>query len=477
MTAAAKASKLFVPPYPPRADRPRGALSMILTLRRNPLEIWGKADFERPVAIGRSILGLRAAAHDPAAVRRVFLDNAANYRKDELQLRILSPGLGNGLVTADGESWRLQRRSLAPLFSPRRIAEFALPMQKVAAAAVERLRHRRDGAVTDIGEMTSRVTLGVLEETLFSQGLGREPSEFQRAVTGYFDSFGRLDPLDLLGAPAFLPRFGRRRGRPALKFFDAAVDGIIDSRKALLKRGDEAPRDLLTLLLAAKDPETGVGMPDADIRANIVTFIMAGHETTANGLTWTLYLLSQSPEWRQRAEAEADQAFDPLHPASLERCEVLRAVFEEALRLYPPAATLSRMAIADDEILGVRIPAGTVIAISPYVLHRRRGLWDNPDAFDPSRFLRERRERIDRFAYIPFGAGPRVCIGMAFSIQEAIIVLANLLRAFRFDLVEGRPVMPRQRVTLRPFGGMKMHAKRRDSLETSTDENFFAKER
>ncbi len=462
MSAVVQASKPFVPPYPARPEKPLGALSMILTLRRNPLEIWGKADFERPFSIGRTILGLRAAAHDPAAVRRVFLDNAANYRKDDLQLKVLNPGLGDGLLTAEGESWRLQRRSLAPLLSPRLVAEFAPAMQRVAEATVERLVHRRDGAVTDLGELTSRMTLEVLEQTLFSQGLGRETSEFQRAVTSYFENFGRLDPLDLIGAPAFLPRFGRRRGRPALKFFNDAVDAIIARRKALLDQGGEAPRDLLTRLLAATDPETGLGLPDASIRANIVTFIMAGHETTANGLTWTLYLLSQSPEWRERAEAEAEKAYDPRRPASFEDCAVLRAVFEEALRLYPPAAMLARQAIKDDEILGRRIPAGTVVAISPYVLHRRRGLWDNPDAFDPSQFLGERRERIDRFAYIPFGAGPRVCIGMPFAIEEAIIILANLLRTFRFELVDGHPVMPQQRVTLRPRGGMKMHVRRRE---------------
>jgi cytochrome P450 len=463
MSAVHYETRPFIPPYPRRPERTLGALSIILTLRRNPLEIWGEADFERPFSIGRSILGLRAAAHDPAAVRRVFLDNAANYRKDDLQLKILNPGLGDGLLTAEGESWRLQRRSLAPLFSPRQVAEFAPAMQRVAAATVERLGHRRDGAVTDVGELTSRMTLEVLEQTLFSQGLGREPSEFQRAVTSYFDSFGRLDPLDLIGAPAFLPRLGRRRGRPALAFFNEAVDAIIARRRALLDRGAEAPRDLLTLLLAARDPDTGVGLPDASIRANVVTFIMAGHETTANGLTWTLYLLSQSREWRGRAEAEAERVFDPRRVASFEQCEVLRAVFEEALRLYPPAAMLARQAIADDEILGSRIPAGTVVAISPYVLHRRRGLWDNPDVFDPSRFLGERRERIDRFAYIPFGAGPRVCIGMPFAMQEAIVILANLLRAFRFDLVAGQTVMPQQRVTLRPRGGIKMHVRRRES--------------
>ena len=467
----------FVPPFPRRSERPRSALSTILTLRRNPLEIWGEADFERPFSIGRSILGLRAVAHDPAAVRHVFLDNAANYRKDDLQLRVLSPGLGNGLLTAEGEAWRLQRRSLAPLFSPREVAGFAPAMQEVAAATVERLGRRRDGAVIDVAELMSRMALEVLEQTLFSQGLGREPSEFQHAVTSYFDSFGRLDPLDLIGAPAFLPRLGRIRGRGALRFFNDAVEAIVASRRTLLESGGGAPRDLLTLLLAAKDPETGRGIPEADIRANIITFIGAGHETTANGLTWTLYLLSQSPEWRERAEEEAERAFDPRRPAALEPCAVLRAVFEEALRLYPPAAILSRQALADDEILGVRVPAGTVVVTSPYVLHRRRGLWDDPDAFDPSRFLGERRERIDRFAYIPFGAGPRVCIGMAFAMQEAIIILANLLRAFRFDFVAGHPVTAQQRVTLRPRGGMKMHVRRRAEEEKSTGERFFAQVR
>jgi cytochrome P450 len=474
MSVASTASKLFVPPYPARPHRPRGALSTLLTLQRNPIEVWCKADFERPVSVGRTIFGLRGAAHDPVAVRRIFLDNAANYRKDDLQLRILRTGLGNGLLTSEGERWRVQRRALAPLFSPRQVAEFAPAMHRVARAAVERMSRRRDGAVTDVSELMSRVTLEVLEETLFSQGLGREPSAFQRAVTSYFDTIGRLDPLDLLGAPAFLPRMRRWRGRGALMFFNSAVDAIIENRRALLDGGAEAPHDLLTLLMSARDPENGRGISDADVRANIVTFINAGHETTANALTWTLFLLSQSSEWRERAGAEADKAFDAEREITPEGCETLRAVLEEAMRLYPPAAMLSRQAIADDELAGVHVPAGAVITVSPYVLHRRRGLWDNPDAFDPSRFLGERRDRIDRFAYIPFGAGPRVCIGMAFAMQEGIILLAHLLREFRFDLVQGHVVMPRQRVTLRPERGMKMHVRRRRGAQGSAAENFFA---
>lgn len=464
MSSVANVSpRLFVPPFPPRLEKPRSALSTVLTLRRNPLEIWGKIAFEQPFWVGKSFLGMRAMAHHPAAVRHVLLDNAANYRKDELQLRILSPGLGDGLLTAEGEAWRGQRRALAPLFSPREVAGFTGAMQTVADAAVARLKRRRDGAVTEVGEIMARVTLEMLEQTLFSQGLGREPSAFQHAVTRYMDTFGRLDPLDLLGAPAFLPRIGRWRGRDTLKFFDEAVDGIVKPRRAMIEAGRAPPRDVLTLLLAARDPETGRGLPEASIRANIVTFINAGHETTANALTWTLYLLSQAPDWRERAEAEADEAFDPDRPDSFEGCVVLRAVLDEAMRLYPPVALLSREAIADDTILGERVPAGTIVLISPYVLHRHRSLWEDPDAFDPSRFLGERRERVDRFAYIPFGAGPRVCIGMAFALQEAIIVLANLLRVFRFDLVEGASVKPRQRVTLRPGEGMKMHLRRRES--------------
>ena len=472
MSVATVASRPFVPPYPRRPTRPRGSLSILLALQRNPIEVWWEGDFERPVSIGRTIFGLRAAAHDPAAVRRVFLDNAANYRKDDLQLRILRPGLGNGLLTAEGEDWRVQRRALAPLFSPRQIAEFAPAVHRVGRAAVERMSRRRDGAVTDVGVVMSRLTLEVLEQTLFSQGLGREPSAFQRAVSSYFETIGRIDPLDLLGAPAFVPRLRRRRGRGALEFFDSAVDAIIEKRRELLSEGGEAPRDLLTLLMSAKDPEDGRAIAEADVRANIVTFINAGHETTANALTWTLFLLSQSPEWRERAEADADQAFDNDGTVATEKCEILRAVFEEALRLYPPAAMLARQAIADDELAGVTIPAGTVVTVSPYVLHRRRGLWDQPDAFDPSRFLGERRDRIDRFAYIPFGAGPRVCIGMAFAVQEGIILLAHFLRAFRFELVEGHQVMPIQRVTLRPRNGMKMHVKNRVSVKSSIAEEF-----
>jgi len=462
MTLAPATETLFHPPRPTPHDGPIGVFRTILALRRNTIEIWSKAHYEQPILVGHTIMGERAVVSDPAAVRRVFLDNVANYRKDALQLRVLAPGLGRGLLTADGEDWRAQRRALAPLFSPRQILSFAPAIDRVAAAAVERLAPRGEGRVLDVAPQMARLTLEVLEQTLFSQGLGRDPSEFQRAVSRYFDTIGRIDPLDLIGAPQFLPRFGRMRGRDTLDFFARAVDDIIGARKALLASGAAAPHDILTLLLGARDPETGEGIAADDVRANIVTFIGAGHETTANALTWTLYLLSQAPDWRERVEAEIDAHFDPANPAALaEALPATKAVIEETLRLYPPAAMLSREAIGPDTLAGRHIRAGTVVTVSPFLLHRHRTLWKDPDAFDPNRFLGANREAIDRYAYIPFGAGPRVCIGMGFAMLEMTMALGHLLRALRFELAPGHVVSPVARVTLRPAGGMKMIVRRR----------------
>ena len=339
---------------------------------------------------------MRAVVNDPDAVRRVFLDNAANYRKDALQLRVLRPGLGTGLLTADGEDWRVQRRALAPLFSPRQVADFAPAMHRVARAAAARYAAARDGRVSDVAADMARVTLEVLEQTLFSQGLARGAEAFQQAVTRYFETFGRLDPLDLVGAPQFLPRFWRLRGRATLRLLPKGGRRHHRGAQDADRFGSGAPNDLLTLLLRAQDPQTGRAISEEDVRANIVTFIGAGHETTANALTWTLYLLSQAPQWRARAEAEVDAAFDPESSADPgDSLPVVKAVLEEALRLYPPAAFLSREAIAEDWLAGARVPAGTIVTVAPFVLHRHRQLWKDPDAFDPERFLGD-ESRADR---------------------------------------------------------------------------------
>ncbi|KLK93498.1 cytochrome P450 [Microvirga vignae] len=449
---------LFRPPAPKPRTEPLGTLAFLRAVRENPLATWMELHFEELVLAGEGALGHLTVVHDPAIIRRILLDNAANYRKDDLQIRILAPGLGRGLITAEGEEWRLQRRTIAPLFTPRNVGSFFPAMAGAAERLVRRWRRRREGRVVDASLEMTRVTLDVLERTIFTHGVQRDPDALGRAITRYFNSLGRVDPLDIFGFPEWIPRIGRLRARPAIRFFEEIVNELITARKALLARGEPAPRDLLTLLLEASDPETGKGLSDIEVRANIVTFIGAGHETTANALSWSLYLLSQDEQARTKIEQEVDEVLGqgPFEPHHLERLIYTRAVIDEAIRLYPPVPYMSRTAIQDERIGDLHIPAGSMVAISPYVLHRHRKLWDQPDAFRPERFLPEERSRIDRFAYLPFGAGPRVCIGASFSLQEAVIVLAAIVRAVRLDLVEGHEVMPLQRITLRPRGGLPM---------------------
>ncbi|MDE2577476.1 MAG: cytochrome P450 [Hyphomicrobiales bacterium] len=458
----ATAEILFRPPAPAPRKKPLGFFGMLHTLRNNPIEIWTEDHFRKTVLIGSSAFGVRAVINDPAAVKRIFLDNAANYPKDELQLRVLRPGLGRGLLTAEGEDWRAMRRALAPLFTPRQVAAFAPAMDAAVCDCVENIRKKRDGRVLDMSQEMARLTLAALERTLFSTGLGRNADEFQRAVTAFLDTAGRLDPLDLLGLPDFLPRIGRMRGRKTIEWFAQTVRDIVETRRALIASGKPAPRDILSLLLEAQDPESGKGLSEEDLYANIITFINAGHETTANALTWTLYLLSQSPQWLERVETEAAEALANGAIETLaDRMPVAKAVLEESMRLYPPAAILTRGVLKAEELAGVTVPPGAIVTVSPYVLHRHQTLWRDPDRFDPTRFLPENRESIDRFAYIPFGAGPRICIGMGFAMQEMSIALARLTSAFRFELQPGHTVKPMQRITLRPLGGMPMIVRHR----------------
>lgn len=449
---------LFHPPAPPPRTEPLGLIAFLRAVRRNPLTTWMKEHFEEKILAGEGVLGRITVVNDPAVIRHILVDNAGNYRKDDLQMRILAPGLGRGLVTAEGEEWRLQRRTIAPLFTPRHVASFVPDMVEAAERLIRRWRRRPEGRIVDASVEMTRVALDVLERTIFTKGPSRDPDALGRAITRFFEGVGRVDPVDIFGFPDWVPRIGRLRARPAIRFFEEMVDELIESRRSLLARGESAPRDLLTLLLEAADPETGRGLSNEDVRANIVTFIGAGHETTANALSWSIYLLSQDERARIRIEREVDEVLGqgPFEPHHLDRLVYTRAVIEEALRLYPPAPYMSRAAIDDDRIGDLLIPAGSMVAIAPYVLHRHRTLWDRPDAFCPERFLPEERGRIDRYAYLPFGAGPRVCIGASFSLQEATIVLASIVHAVRLDLVPGHEVMPLHRITLRPQGGLPM---------------------
>lgn len=455
---AAASGHSFVPYFPPRKDKPLSRLGQLWVLANNPIESWTQVHFRLPVVAGPTLIGHMVLVNDPAGIRRVLVDNVANYEKDPLQMRVLAAGArkdaGEGLLVAKGDAWRRTRRTLAPLFTPKRVGGFAQIMLARAEARVDRWLKRRRGAILEIDREMTGVTYDILSATLFSDALDGDAKETEAELERLLDSIGRIHPFDVFNVPAWVPRIGRQKATQARGYFDDAMQRLITTRTGEIAGGSEVADDLLSALLKASDPETGEGLSAEEVAANLFTFIAAGHETTARGLGWTLYLLSKSPEWERACVIEAQQA--AVDPAQwLETMPAIRAVFEEAMRLFPPVPHLSRMAGEADTICDMDVPAQSTIVIAPWVLHRHKLLWDDPDAFDPSRFMPGNRETIDRFAYLPFGGGPRVCIGQTFAMQEAVIVLAAILRRvqLRHDGPEPRPV---HRITLRPDARLAM---------------------
>ena len=450
---------LFRPPAPvPRAE-PLRPFWFLRTLWNNPIEAWTSGHFERTIVTMRLPFGEVAVINDPVAIRRVLSDNRDNYPKDGFQKRMLAV-LSNGLLTAEDAQWRVQRRALTPVLALRNVRRFVPAMLHTAGDLVGRWRSH-DGEVIDVADEVTELALAVLERTIFCDGIAGNGSELRAAMRIYFDSLGRIDPFDLLNLPDFVPRVGRLRTRAAVRLFHQGVDEMIAKRGGEDVRAMGSQRDLLTLMLHARDPETGRPLSAAEIRANVITFMSAGHESTANAIAWTLFLLSQSSAWCERIAAEATRELDGPAETLPDRLVETRAVVEEALRLYPPLAAISRVALGADELAGAPIRRGTMIVIAPYVLHRHRLWWKEPEFFNPARFLPPARAGIDRYVYMPFGAGPRACIGSVFALQEAMIVVATIIRDFELDVAPGHAVWPLHRITLRPRGGLPMIVRRR----------------
>ncbi len=450
-------TRRFRPPAPiPHAER-MNPLQLILAIRRNPVATWGVWHFEEPFVQARTpLLGDTIVVSDPTMLRHVLVDNVQNYPKSGIARRVLAPaGAADGLLTAEGEAWRQMRRTVAPIFAPRNVDLLAAAIRDRAARAAARMAATPAGGRIDVAAEMARTTFEVMSATLFSDGITSGPKEFGRALNRFLETMGRVDPFDLMGAPDWVPRLTRLRGRDSVAFFEREVGATIARRRAEVEAGT-APHDLLTLLIAASDPETGLGIADAEVASHVITFIVAGHETTSNALAWTLYLLAKHPGARAQVEAEAADA--DRHPLAdwPEKLPWTRAVIEEAMRLYPPASTLSRQALAEDRIGDVTIPKGALVIVSPYIIHRHRRLWTQPDYFMPERFLPGARESIDRFQYIPFGAGPRICVGLRFAMLEAVVILSEIVRRVRLDWPARQAVQPLERITLRPDPGLVM---------------------
>jgi len=396
-------------------------------------------------------------ANDPGLIRHILVDNAQNYRMATIRQLILRPILRDGLLTAEGQTWKRSRKAMAPVFTPRNIHGFAQTMLERSQDFAERYDAADPpGTIHDIAREMTELTFDILSQTLFSGDVVTESHDFAGDVENLLNTMGRVDPFDLIKAPLWVPRLTRLRGNKVMTQFRKIVDDTLDARRDRIERDADVPDDFLTLLLRQEGPD---GLSADEINDNIITFIGAGHETTARALGWTFYCLANSPQERQIVEEEIDAFFEGSVPPPQDWLNALpktRAAFEEAMRLYPPAPSINRAALADDRYDECVIPKDITVLIMPWTLHRHRSLWGKPDAFLPSRFWPENRDAIDRYQYLPFGVGPRICIGAGFALQEAIIVLAVLLSRFRFDCSNECKPWPVQRLTIQPQGGLPM---------------------
>jgi cytochrome P450 len=409
----------------------------------------------------------------PEHAEHVLAANQDNYVK-AVTYRPLRALIGDGLLTSEGDRWRRHRRLVQPVFSRRHVNTFGPFMTDAARRLAARWDGLADGTVINVAGQMSALTLDIVGLALFGSDLSRDAAQVSRAI----DAGQRVAVMATFLPLPWGPRsthalraFARRVGRTP-EGVEGPVARIVSGRRAAARGGTDDPGragagDLLDVLLAADAPD-GSPLTDADIGDEVATFMLAGHETTANSLSWTLALLSAHPWAREQLEAELDSVLGDRDPEAgdADRLPWTRAVVSEAMRLYPPAWTIERNALAADEVAGVRIPAGSLVAIPPYLIHRHPDFWPDPAGFDPRRFLADGEAPAGlrpqhRYAYIPFGAGRRACVGASFAELETVLVLATMARRYRLELtVRGIPA-PAANITLRPGRGLPMRLLRR----------------
>jgi cytochrome P450 len=414
-------------------------------LRGNALAAFPEEAFSEDVVVQRFFGREHILLHRPEAIRHILVDKPQNYMRSPAATRVLRPMFGRGLFLSAGEDWRQQRRSVAPAFAPRAVHRLA----RQVVVATDRLAEYLatiDGTV-NLLPVFQRLALEIIGGAIFSLDMRQYGPELRQLILCYAARLGRPSLADFLlplGVPT-LADFARARFRRRWRWL---IDRIIADRAR--RSGEAGPNDLFDIL-ATTDPETAPAVAAERLGDQIATIIVAGHETTAAALFWTLYLLARHPGEQERLAAEiAPLGLTPDNATGLlPELVHTRAVVDESLRLYPPAFVIVRQALDTDEAGGVPVPKGSLVLIAPWIMHRHRCFWQAPDRFDPSRFMPD-APPPPRFAYIPFGAGPRICVGSPFALTELVLVVASLVRVFRIELLPHRPVTPVGLVTLQP---------------------------
>lgn len=395
---------------------------------------------------------------NPEIIKHILQTNQKNYRKspayDQLKL-----ALGNGLVTSEGDFWKKQRRLAQPAFHKKKLETLFNSMVGVCENYISKLKiNCQEQERRNISLEMMTVTADIVLKCLFSSDNENDQQELYRTMSSSQEYI-----MHCIHKPLSIPwsfiNGRRRKFFKDLKVFDDVIQEMVEERR----KSKELPMDLLTMLLEAKDEETGEGMSDRQLRDEAITIFAAGHETSANALSWTLYLLTQHPSILERLRAEVDRVLGNRSPSfgDVRALQYTLQVIEEGMRLYPPAWVVGREAIDDDEIKGQKVPRKSIIFMGVYALHRHPDLWENPNDFNPDRFSPEKVKERSRWNYLPFGAGPRMCIGNNFALMEMQLVLALLVRHFDFSIIKEHKVEMQPLVTLKPKYGIMMKIKER----------------
>lgn len=438
-----------VPPRPPVAPDNITGLERMKAIRTNAITGWSERAYREEILQGKFLGRNSLTLNTPDAIRYVLVENYENYFRTPAGLRVLRPMLGDGLLTSRGKSWKHQRRTLAPAFNPRAVTTLVPHMLSATDEAIDDLRGKC-GQPVDLREAMQRMTLEIAGRTMFSLEMGKDAATLRNFVIEYSERYGAPRFLDIL-LPLAIPSPMDFRRALFRRRWTRFVGKLVKERRAMvaqLSSGNGAPRDLFDLMLAARDPETGEAFSDELLGDEVATMILAGHETTATALFWSLYLLSIDPATQDELAATVRDV--PIDAATdMSKLPFARAVIDEAMRLYPPAFLVARAATGPDTVAGRKINEHDVIFIAPWLLQRHEKLWQDPHAFIPQRFM-PGAPQPDRFAYMPFGAGPRICIGAHFALVEATLALAKIIQAFKVEIISDRPVIPVGIVTTQP---------------------------
>ncbi len=421
-------------------------LELYRGLRESLLSIWTQETFEKLMVLKQSPIADILFLNDPDGLRHVLMEHIDDYPKSPIQQRFLKPSLGEGLITAEGEAWRVQRHAANPSFKAEQLTELVPSILDGIEDRFDAWRKIGGRQPVEIRNEMMEMIIEILCLSLFS-GVRVDRQALGDAVSFYVDTVGQVDLLDFLNLPTWIPSPKFRKAKWSMDYLHGETDRIVKERRSQ----SPMPVDLLTMLINGRDEKTGRGFSEQQLKDTLATLLSAGHETTANGMTMTLYLLSEFPWAAEKIREEVAEVFGDRRPEAKDykHLKFTRMVVEESLRLYPPSSIVIRVAAKDDEICGQKIRKGTTIAISQYVLHRHKKLWDNPDDFDPDRFLPEQKAERHRFSYIPFSIGPRSCIGSTFAMMEMVLATAMIMRDFDLQRVNDDPIELQLRITLR----------------------------